>query len=132
MIILDTSIWIEYLRNNKNYFPEIRKLLESGEILAVECVFGELLQGVKNKIEKEIILKFWKHLPKENFENIIIEAGLYSVENKFIDLGVGLIDAMILVHGIKSHSKIWTLDAKFLKVIPEEMKYISLQPNRIL
>ena len=124
MIILDTSIWIEYLKSNKNYFTKISKLLENGEILAVECVFGELLQGVKNKTEKEIIIKYWQHLPKENYENIIIEAGLYSVEKKLLDHGVGLIDAIILVHGIKSNSKIWTIDTKFLRIIPKEIKYM--------
>ena len=93
MIILDTSIWIEHLKNNQDFFPKISKLLESGEILAVECIFGELLQGVKKEIEKEIILNFWTHLPKEHYENIIIEAGEYSAKNKF------------------------------LRIIPEELKY---------
>ena len=125
MIILDTSIWIEHFRNNQQYFPKIIKLLESREILAVECVFGELLQGVKNKNEKELVLNFWAHLPKEYYSNIIIEAGVYSVENKLLDHGVGLIDAIILLHGIKSNSKIWTLDNKFLKIIPEELKYVD-------
>ncbi|MCL1813286.1 MAG: hypothetical protein FWG29_07175 [Treponema sp.] len=78
MIILDTSIWIEYLKNNQMYFPRISKLLESKEILAVECVFGELLQGVKNKSEKEIILNFWTHMPKEYYENIIPEELKYQ------------------------------------------------------
>jgi len=123
MIILDTSVWIEHLKNNQNFFPVICKFLESREILAVECVFGELLQGVKNKYEKEIILKFWKYLPKENYENIIIEAGEYSANNKLPDYGVGLIDSIILMHGIKSNSKIWTLDKKFLKIIPEKLRY---------
>ena len=60
-------------------------MLENGEILAVECIFGELLQGVKEKSEKEILLKFWTHLPKEHkehYENVIIEAGEYSAKNK--------------------------------------------------
>ena len=123
MIILDTSIWIEHLKNNQNFFPKISALLESREVLAVECVFGELLQGVKNETEKEIILNFWTHLPKEQYENIIIEAGEYSAKNKLLDYGVGLIDAIILLHCIKSNSQIWTLDNKFLRIIPEELKY---------
>ena len=98
-------------------------MLESREILAVECVFGELLQGVKTEFEKDIISGFWKNLPKEQFENIIIEAGEYSAKNKLLDHGVGLIDAIILMHGIKSGSKIWTLVKKFLGVIPEELVY---------
>jgi len=123
MIILDTSVWIEHLKNNQDFFPKISKLLESGEILAVECVFGELLQGVKNEFEKDIILNFWAHLPKEYYENIIVEAGEYSAKNKLLEHGVGLIDAVILIHGIKSNTKIWTLDNKFLRIIPEELKY---------
>jgi predicted nucleic acid-binding protein len=123
MIILDTSIWIEHLKNNQEFFPKVSTLLERWEILAVDCVFGELLQGVKNNSEKEIILGFWKYLPKEYHEDSIIEAGLYSSKNKLLDNGVGLIDAIILTHAIKSDSKIWTLDTKFLKIIPEELKY---------
>jgi len=125
MIILDTSIWIEHLRNNQLFFQKVKKLLENKEVLAVECIFGELLQGVKNKSEKEIIKNYWTYLPKENYENIIIQAGEYSAQNKLLDHGVGLIDAIILMHGIKSNSKIWTLDNKFLRIIPEEYKYIE-------
>jgi len=125
MIILDTSIWIEHLRNNQIYFPKVKKLMEDREILAVECVFGELLQGVKNKSEREIIINFWTYLPKEKYKNIIIQAGEYSAQNKLLDHGVGLIDAIILMHGIKSNSKIWTLDTEFLRIIPDELKYIS-------
>jgi predicted nucleic acid-binding protein len=123
MIILDTSVWIEYLKNNQNYFPKISRLLESMEVLAVECVFGELLQGVKSDFENEIIRNYWTHLPKEYYENIIIEAGSYSAKNKLPDQGVGLIDAIILMYGIKSDSKIWTLDGKFLRIIPEKLRY---------
>jgi predicted nucleic acid-binding protein len=94
----------------------------------VECVFGELLQGVKNKSEKETILNYWKHLPKEHYEGIIIEAGEYSAKNKLLDHGVGLIDTIILMHCIKSNSRIWTLDGKFLRIIPDELKYVD-QPN---
>ena len=128
MIILDTSIWIEHLRNNPIYFPIVKKLLEDREILAVECIFGELLQGVKSKSEKEIIINFWTYLPKENYENIIIQAGEYFAQNKLLDHGVGLIDAIILLYAVRSNSKIWTLDKNFIKIIPEEFKYIE-DPN---
>ena len=131
MIILDTSIWIEHLRNNPVYFQVIKNYMENREILAVECVFGELLQGVKKQSEKEIIINYWTHLPKEYYENIIIEAGNYSAQNKLLDHGVGLIDAIILMHGIRSNSKIWTLDTKFLNVIPEELKHIEYADDRM-
>ena len=123
MIILDTSVWIEFFKGNNDYFSKISKMLENMDVLAVECIFGELLQGVKNQKEKEIIKKYWTHLPKKNYENIIIEAGEYSAQNKLIDYGVGLIDAAILLHSIKSKAKIWTLDKKFIRIIPEKNLY---------
>jgi predicted nucleic acid-binding protein len=127
MIILDTTVWIEYLRNNQEYYPILSMLLEKKEILAVECVFGELLQGIKNKYEEEIIINYWNYLPKKEYKDIIIEAGNYSSKNKLLDKGVGLIDAIILLHGVKSNSKIWTLDKKFQRIIPEELKYSVLK-----
>jgi len=35
MIILDTSIWIEHLRNNTEFFPVVRKLTENNEKIAI-------------------------------------------------------------------------------------------------
>ena len=130
MIILDTSIWIEHLRGNQYYFHHTRELLENREVLALECIFGELMRGSKSKSEREIIMEFWTHLPKIRLENIFIEAGEYSSRNKLIDHGVGLIDASILLYGIKSNSKIWTLDNKLFRIIPEEMKY-NEGPNAV-
>jgi hypothetical protein len=100
--------------------------LEKKEILAVECIFGELLQDVKNKYEEEIIVNYWKYLSKKDYKDIIVEAGNYSNKNKLLEKGVGLIDAIILMHGIRSNSKIWTIDKKFKKVIPENLKYSLL------
>jgi predicted nucleic acid-binding protein len=125
MIILDTTVWIEYLKNNQEYYSIISTFLERKEILAVECVFGELLQGIKNKYEEAIITNYWNYLPKKEYKDIIIEAGIYSSKNRLLNKGVGLIDAIILLHGIKSNSKIWTIDKKFRGIIPEELKYIG-------
>ena len=91
----------------------------------MECIFGELLQGVKKSSETEILLSFWKYLPKVYCEDIIIEAGVYSTKNKLLDNGVGLIDAVILVHGLITNSRIWTLDTKFLRILPEELIFIE-------
>jgi predicted nucleic acid-binding protein len=123
MIILDTSVWVEFLKMHEPYFTVISPLLEEKDVLALECVFGELLQGVKNIKEQNVILKYWKHLSKIDIPEIIIEAGKYSSKNKLLDKGVGLIDAIILMHGIKLKTKIWTIDRKFLAVIPENIKY---------
>jgi len=117
MVISDTSIWIEFLKNNEPFFKQMKELLEDREILGIECIFGELFQGVKNKREKEIIASYWNNIPKINEHGLWIEAGKYSYKHKFIDKGIGLIDTLIIITAIKTNSLIWTLDIKLQKIL---------------
>ncbi|MDR1997699.1 MAG: PIN domain-containing protein [Candidatus Margulisbacteria bacterium] len=123
MLILDTSLWIEVFNLNPAYYPRVLPLIEQREIFAIECVFGELLQGARNKAEQGQILQYRACLPKINNKEIFIEAGLYVNKHKLYARGVGLIEAVILMHGLHAKAKIWTLDKKFKKIIPKELVY---------
>jgi predicted nucleic acid-binding protein len=123
MIILDTSVWIEFLKNNPDHFPVISALLEQREVLAIEPVFGELLQGVKSQRERAVIKGYYDYLPKIAFKEAFIEAGVYSSEHKLLDKGVGLIDALIIVYAIKSAAQVWTLDKKLQSALPNALSY---------
>jgi predicted nucleic acid-binding protein len=122
MIILDTSIWIEYFKRNPDYKTVIDNLLREEKILAFDFVFGELLQGAKEH-EKEKILGIWEILPKVDIREIGIYAGLYSQEKKLRDKGVGLIDCSIIYATIELKSKLWTLDKKILNVLDDNHLY---------
>jgi len=63
-IIVDTSIWIEFLKNSPIIFPRMQALLEDNNVIGVEFIFGELLQGAKTIREKNIINLYWQCLPK--------------------------------------------------------------------
>jgi predicted nucleic acid-binding protein len=129
MIVIDTSVWIEFLKQNPLYASKVNEMLENREVLAVEFIFGELLQGVKNKREKRIITDYWKSLPKCSQENVWIEAGNYSSENKLFSKGIGLIDCAIIVSARKHQAKIWSLDKKLNNILEEEEKFVySIQP----
>jgi len=122
MIVADTSVWIEFLRNNPKVFSQMLGLLERGEILAVECIFGELLQGAKSKREKSIISDYWENLPKVDELGIWISAGDYSSDHKLISKGVGLIDVVILLLARRLKAKVWTSDKKLKAVLrPDEV-----------
>ncbi len=123
MTIVDTSIWIEFFKGNEDYFAWIRAEVEHQKILACEPVFAELLQGVKNRREKEIVEQYWKFLPKVEIEDGWIKAGILSSERKLLSFGVGLIDSYILLMSMETNSKIWSLDKKLLKVVPPELVY---------
>jgi predicted nucleic acid-binding protein len=121
MVILDTSIWIEYFKRNTDYTSVIDNLLRKRKVLALDFIFGELLQVAKeHEINK--ITGIWEILPKVNIENIGYFAGKYSIENNLFDKGVGLIDSAIMYAAIQTESLLGTLDKKILHCI--EGKYL--------
>jgi len=117
MIIVDTSVWIEYLTGNEQYRTILPKYLKEKHVIAISAVFGELLQGVKNKREYEIITGFWESLPKINEEELFIEAGKLFHEFKLYNAGVGLIDTYLLAAAMKNDLALWSLDKKLNKAI---------------
>jgi len=123
MIIFDTSVWIEFLKGNSKYFQTAVKLLEDQKVLAVECIFAELLQGAKNKRERGIITQYWENLPKVSHDGLWVEAGIYSSENRFLSQGVGIIDTVILLAGRKNDAQIWSLDKKLNSILSEKEIY---------
>lgn len=122
MILLDTSVWIEYLKRNEDYKSVIDNLLREKKALALDFIFGELLQGAKEH-EKSKIIGIWEILPKVNINGIGFYAGKYSMENKLRDKGIGLIDCAIIYTTIESKSLLWTLDKKILSFADEKYLY---------
>lgn len=123
MIIADTSIWIEFFKANELFYTKLKYLIDTGQILSVEPVFAELLQGARNKRERNLLLNYWKNLPGYSKDDLLIEAGIISSENKWISKGVGLIDSAIIVIAKKTKSKIWTLDKKMNSMLSNEEKF---------
>src|SRR3989339_862660 len=121
MIIPDTSIWIEYFKQHEPYCRRFDLLLEGGHVVAVAPVFGELLQGVKNRREERIICDFWKVLPKIDEASLWIDAGLYSSQHQLVSSGVGLIDVYLIMACTHHRYKLWTLDQKLQKVAGDEI-----------
>lgn len=123
MVLIDTSVWIEFLRGNEKYFNQVSELLESGNVHSVEPIFGELLQGANNKKEIEIIIAYWNNLNNFNEKGLWIESGKLSCEKKLFSKGVGIIDAMIISYAVKYNIKIWSLDKKLLSILDKNLIY---------
>lgn len=123
MIVVDTSVWVEFFKRDSSVFPKLKSLLERGEILAAEPVFGELIQGAKNRRERDIISSYWNHLPKFSMNGIFFKAGMESGKNRWLDKGIGLIDSSILMYAIEQNCKVWTFDKKLLSVLEYDEQY---------
>ncbi len=122
MVILDTSLWIEFLKAKDPYYEVVKELIEKREVIALEVVFSELAQGCKNDRELKVIAEYWKNLTKYSEDNLLFNAANLSYSKKLIDKGVGLIDSVIIYAVYKLECKVWTLDKKILSVI-EKKKY---------
>jgi predicted nucleic acid-binding protein len=123
MIVIDTSIWIEFFKGNQPYFDQVSELIDNNDVIGLSPVFGELLQGAKNNNERSIISDFWNNIYKTNEDDLFIHAGAESSRSKWLDQGVGLIDSVIITAAKKSTAFLWTLDKKLLKLINIEEKY---------
>lgn len=111
MILVDTSIWIDFLRGRPHVF-KLAELIEQQEVAALGCILGELAQGARTLQEVQILEGYWANLPRLPEDNIWFEAGLLSFEHKYYAKGIGLIDLAILCAARKNNCQIWTLDKK--------------------
>jgi len=115
MILVDTSIWIEFLRKKSPTFEHMLFLLEHREVVSLEVIFGELLQGAKTSKERIILVAYWERIKKLNPDQLWIKTGLKASEERWSDKGLSLVDGAILTAANESETKIWSLDKNLLK-----------------
>lgn len=106
MILVDTSVWVSYLRAGNS---KLEQLLNDGEVTSHPFIIGELACGnLKNRTE---ILSLLNAFPKVNLlanEEVL----LFIERNNLIGKGLGLIDIHLLASVILSEAVLWTLDIK--------------------
>jgi predicted nucleic acid-binding protein len=103
--------------------------LESKNVVTIEPVFAELLYGSRSDKERNTIISYWKILPKLEFrEGYIIEAAEFANKGNFHNLGIGLIDSILINATIKNKCLIWTLDKKILNNVEKQFIHLSLNP----
>lgn len=127
MILVDSSVWIEFFRAREPVFSQLLRLLEDREALAMECVFAELLQGAKGRRERLTIHEMWESLPHFRQANVLLKAGEVSGTHKWKDRGIGLIDAWIITAARTAKARIWSLDKKLMSVLEEGEIYNPLK-----
>lgn len=118
MIVPDTSIWIEFLKQNDPVTSRFLDLLKTGKIAVIEPIFAELLYGIRKSKDKELVLSYWQILPKLDFESgAMLSASQFANKNNFHNLGIGLMDAAIMEPVIRGGHQLWTLDKRVLTVL---------------
>ena len=108
MVLVDTSIWVEYLSAGHR---GLEALLKEGNVACHELIIGELACGsIKNRRE---ILPLLQALPRV-VEAEHDEAMRFIDRHRLIGKGLGFIDVHLMVSALLSDTALWTLD-KVLK-----------------
>ncbi len=109
MILVNTSVWINHLRNND---PHLVRLLTENSVLGHPFVRGELALG--NLRQREEILAALDNLPQASIA-FADEVYYFIEQHALYGLGIGLIDAHLLASTqLSGNTWLWTQNKRLL------------------
>ncbi len=108
MILVDTSIWVNYFRHGNAH---LEKLLSNAEVICHPYIIGELACGnIKNRKE---ILSLLHALPMASTIDLV-EYFYFIEHNKLYGRGIGFVDINLLASAMLSQIKLWTDDKRLM------------------
>lgn len=116
MILVDTSIWIDHLRNNE---PVLAELLLQNKVFCHPFIRGELALG--NLQQRNKILTALDNLPQAPLV-FTEEVNFFIESHQLFGLGIGYIDTHLLASTkLIGNTKLWTRD-KCLSLAATKLK----------
>jgi predicted nucleic acid-binding protein len=114
MILVDTSVWIDHLRQGD---PDLVRALEAGEVLAHPFVVGELACGnLKNRTD---FLRLLRTLPQAPVATDA-EALAFIDGRALMGRGIGYLDVHLLAAvALAGTATLWTRDKRLAAVAQE-------------
>jgi predicted nucleic acid-binding protein len=122
MILADTSIWIDYLRQGE---PLLTEQLNRDQVLMHGMVLGELAMG--NFKNRQLLLRRWGALP---FIQSATDAQVlqFLETHQLMGKGIGWVDLhLVTAVSLSVDVQLWTRD-KRLKTIAETLNLASQLP----
>ncbi len=114
MILVDSSIWVDHLRDGEN---ELADLLDAGTVLTHPFVVGELALG--HLRQHEIILTALLDLPQASLATDS-EVLLFVSRLALFGRGIGYVDAHLLAATrLTPDARLWTKDKRLHAIAAE-------------
>ncbi len=105
MVLVDTSVWVDYLRKGDESFSH---LLNQGQVCMHPMIIGELACG--NWQNRQQLLELWQNLPKAK-EASHAEAMHVLEKRRLMGKGIGYVDLHLLSATLMSdNTQLWTRD----------------------
>ncbi|PZC49006.1 MAG: hypothetical protein C1O27_000375 [Chloroflexi bacterium] len=118
MVIVDTSVWIQFMRaRNSLEHLELARLIRAGQAVMVGPVLAEILQGARSQEEYERLFFDLTALPyAETSRETWAEVGLLSYQLRREGSPVGVVDLTIAALALEYGHGVYTLDKHFLRI----------------
>lgn len=114
MILVDTSVWIDHLRNPE---PKLQDLLQLDEVISHPLVRLELALG--SIANREIVLFEVAKLPQAPVADLSELFGLVEIRGLY-RRGIGVTDLHLLASALIDRSiSIWTRDRRLCQIADE-------------
>ena len=113
MVLVDSSVWIRFLRNRSPYAEGLNRLLAHDEVVAHEFVYGELLAG-DNGGRRVLLAGYaemaWvRTLPHDEVVEFVLRRRLNG-------RGAGWTDLNLLASALVAGVELWTADEALAKL----------------
>ena len=113
MILVDTSIWVDHLRDG---LPGLSRLLKDGEVLTHPWVIGELACG--NLRDRTRLLQLLQGLPQAPLATEA-EVLLLIGQQRLMGRGIGWVDVHLLASTRLASARLWSRDRRLGTVASE-------------
>jgi len=119
-ILIDTSVWIDYFRNQSAVFVDfVAEIVKNHEICVPRIVLAELMQGAKSEKELSVIADFMEaFIVIDQTDQTWISAGKLAYELRKKGKNVNLTDCYIAVVAKENNCAVFTLDRHFKDIRP--------------
>jgi predicted nucleic acid-binding protein len=113
LILVDTSVWVEFLRRAPPR-ADLREPLEAGDVLTHACVIGELALGSLGRRRAQILadLRLLPCLPSVGDDEVMQLVEVRALAGT----GIGWVDAHLLASALLAQAALWTLDTRLARV----------------
>ena len=112
MVLIDSSVWIEYFKGNKNSLP-LNKLIDLNNVCTNDLILSELIPAINHKKEsaiKNLLLEITKIPLRINWDDIIKMQTL-NLKNGINKIGIP--DLIIALNAVNNNLEIFSMDNHF-------------------
>jgi predicted nucleic acid-binding protein len=115
-VLVDTSIWIQFLSNRSPQAARLDALLSREEVVGHDLVCGELLIGDKGGRRRLLAdYALFEHAPVVAHDEMVA----FVRDRRLHARGIGWIDAHLLASALLARVRLWTADPPLARLAGE-------------